>query len=134
VDQLSSVFVTSPGLWVQPVVMPFGDPQSWTLVDQDAAVVEPVEAFLSHLHAIERSPNTVKARQRRLVTGGCACLFLTQLKEMTQTRVVGTQRVQLTRETLDTANGQLLCAAHSSAEGSTLASAPRALSPLWTPS
>jgi integrase/recombinase XerD len=61
VDQLSSVSVTSPGLWVQPVVMPFGDPQSWTLVDQDAAVVEPVEAFLSHLHAIERSPNTVKA-------------------------------------------------------------------------
>ena len=50
-DQLSSVSVTSPGLRVQPVVMPFGDPQSWTLVDQDAAVVEPVEAFLSHLHA-----------------------------------------------------------------------------------
>ena len=60
-DRLSSVSVTSPGLRVQPVVMPFGDPQSWTLVDQDAAVVEPVEAFLSHLHAIERSPNTVKA-------------------------------------------------------------------------
>jgi integrase/recombinase XerD len=60
VDQLSSVSVTSPGLRVQPVVMPFGDPHSWTLVDQDAAVVEPVEAFLSHLHAIERSPNTVK--------------------------------------------------------------------------
>ena len=58
-DQLSSVSVTSPGLRVQPVVMPFGDPQSWTLVDQDAAVVEPVEAFLAHLHAIERSPNTV---------------------------------------------------------------------------
>jgi integrase/recombinase XerD len=46
---------------VQSVVMPFGDPQSWTLVDQDSAVVEPVEGFLSHLHAIERSPNTVKA-------------------------------------------------------------------------
>jgi integrase/recombinase XerD len=61
VDRLSSVSVTSPGLRVQPVVMPFGDPQSWTLVDQDAAVVEPVEGFLSHLHAIERSPNTVKA-------------------------------------------------------------------------
>ena len=43
------------------MVMPFGDTQSWTLVDQDAAVVEPVEGFLSHLHAIERSPNTVKA-------------------------------------------------------------------------
>ena len=60
-DSLSSVSVTSPGLRVQPVVMPFGDPESWTLVDRDAAVVEPVEAFLSHLHAIERSPNTVKA-------------------------------------------------------------------------
>jgi integrase/recombinase XerD len=46
---------------VQPVVMPFGDAESWTLVDRDLAVVEPVEAFLSHLHAIERSPNTVKA-------------------------------------------------------------------------
>ena len=60
-DWLSSVSVTSPGLRVQPVVMPFGDPESWTLVDRDAAVVEPVEGFLSHLHAVERSPNTVKA-------------------------------------------------------------------------
>ncbi|MBV8346619.1 MAG: site-specific integrase [Mycolicibacterium sp.] len=41
--------------------MPFGDPQSWTLVDRDSAMVEPVEGFLSHLHAVERSPNTVKA-------------------------------------------------------------------------
>src|ERR1700694_5747262 len=41
--------------------MPFGDPQSWTLVDQESAVVESVGGFLSHLHAIERSPNTVKA-------------------------------------------------------------------------
>ena len=41
--------------------MPFGDPQSWTLVDRDSAVVEPVEGFLAHLHAVERSPNTVKA-------------------------------------------------------------------------
>jgi hypothetical protein len=39
------VSVTSPGLRVQSVVMPFGDPQSWTLVDQDSAVVEPVEGF-----------------------------------------------------------------------------------------
>ena len=60
-DWLSSVSVTSPGLRVQPVVMAFGDAESWTLVDRDLAVVEPVEAFLSHLHAIERSPNTVKA-------------------------------------------------------------------------
>jgi len=61
VDKLSSVSVTSSGPRVQPVVMPFGDPESWTLVDRDEAVVEPVEAFLSHLHAVERSPNTVKA-------------------------------------------------------------------------
>jgi integrase/recombinase XerD len=54
------VSVTMPGLRVQLVVMPFGDPQSWTLIDAGAAVVEPVERFLSHLHAIERSPNTVK--------------------------------------------------------------------------
>ena len=30
------------------MVMPFGDTQSWTLVDQDAAVVEPVEV-VQHL-------------------------------------------------------------------------------------
>src|SRR6185436_5145296 len=42
-------------------MMAFGDAESWTLVDRDAAVVEPVEAFLSHLHSVERSPNTVKA-------------------------------------------------------------------------
>ncbi|MBV8350470.1 MAG: site-specific integrase [Mycolicibacterium sp.] len=41
--------------------MPFGDRQSWTLVNRDSAVVEPVEGFLAHLHAVERSPNTVKA-------------------------------------------------------------------------
>jgi Phage integrase, N-terminal SAM-like domain len=61
VDWLSSVSVTIPGLRVQPVVMTFGDAESWTLVDRDAAVVEPVEAFLAHLHAVERSPNTIKA-------------------------------------------------------------------------
>ena len=58
---ITSVSVTGPGLRVQSVVMPFGDPESWTLVDRDAAVVEPVEVFVSHLHAVERSPNTVKA-------------------------------------------------------------------------
>src|SRR6476661_8419467 len=42
-------------------MMAFGDAESWTLVDRDFAVVEPVEGFLSHLHAVERSPNTVKA-------------------------------------------------------------------------
>ncbi|MCV7214631.1 tyrosine-type recombinase/integrase [Mycobacterium crocinum] len=53
--------MTCPGLRVQPVVMPFGDRQSWTLLDRDFVVVEAAEAFLSHLHAVERSPNTVKA-------------------------------------------------------------------------
>jgi integrase/recombinase XerD len=49
------------GFAVQRVVMPFGDPQSWTVVGADAGPVEPVEAFLAHLHAVERSPNTVRA-------------------------------------------------------------------------
>jgi len=56
VDWLSSVSVTELGWRVQPVMMAFGDAESWTLVDRDAAVVEPVEAFLSHLHAVERQP------------------------------------------------------------------------------
>jgi site-specific recombinase XerD len=41
--------------------MPFGDPESWTVVGSDAGAIEPVEAFLAHLHAVERSPNTVRA-------------------------------------------------------------------------
>jgi integrase len=40
--------------------MPFGDSRSWTLTN-DGLVVEPAESFLAHLHAVERSPNTVKA-------------------------------------------------------------------------
>jgi integrase/recombinase XerD len=54
------VSVTRRGLRVQPVAMRFGDRWSWTLVD-GGAVVEPVESFLAHLHAVEHSPNTVKA-------------------------------------------------------------------------
>ncbi|HWS94772.1 MAG TPA: tyrosine-type recombinase/integrase [Mycobacterium sp.] len=41
--------------------MPYGDRDSWTVVGADAGVVEPVEVFLAHLHAVERSPNTVRA-------------------------------------------------------------------------
>lgn len=41
----------------------------------------------------------------QVVAGGCACLFLTQPEKVTQTRVVGTQRVQLAGETLHAANG-----------------------------
>lgn len=61
-DWLSSVFMTKPTVFaVQRVVMPFGDPESRTVVGADAGAVEPVEAFLAHLHAVERSPNTVRA-------------------------------------------------------------------------
>jgi integrase len=38
-----------------------GEPVSWTVLDRGWSVVEPAEAFLAHLHAVERSPNTVKA-------------------------------------------------------------------------
>lgn len=34
---------------------------SWTVVDDDFTVVGPAERYLSHLQAIERSPNTVRA-------------------------------------------------------------------------
>ena len=41
--------------------MPSGGADSFTLLDDDGAVVAPVEAYLSYLSAIERSPNTVRA-------------------------------------------------------------------------
>ena len=44
---------------VQRVVMPSGVESATVL--RDGSVVEPVERFLAHLTAIERSPNTVKA-------------------------------------------------------------------------
>lgn len=53
--------MTSRGLRVQRVAMPYGEPESWTVLDAGWSVLEPVEAFLAHLHAVERSPNTVKA-------------------------------------------------------------------------
>lgn len=37
------------------------DDQSWTVVRADYRVVEPIEAFLAHLSALDRSPNTVNA-------------------------------------------------------------------------
>lgn len=46
---------------VQRVAMPFGDTESWTVVDHCWQPVEPAEGFLSYLHSTERSPNTVKA-------------------------------------------------------------------------
>lgn len=45
---------------VQRVVMPDGA-ESWTVLDVEQGVVEPVESFLAHLSATERSPNTVRA-------------------------------------------------------------------------
>lgn len=46
---------------VQRLVMPVTGAVSWTVVDEQLDPVEPVERFLAHLAAIERSPNTVKA-------------------------------------------------------------------------
>ena len=46
---------------VQRVLMPVSEAESWTLLDDAGAVVEPVEQYLAYLTAIERSPNTVRA-------------------------------------------------------------------------
>jgi site-specific recombinase XerD len=46
---------------VQRLLMPGSEAESWTLLGEDQAPVEPVERFLAFLAAIERSPNTVKA-------------------------------------------------------------------------
>jgi len=34
---------------------------SWTVLGDDLLPVEPVEAYLAHLSALERSPNTLRA-------------------------------------------------------------------------
>jgi integrase/recombinase XerD len=60
-DWLPLVSVTGAGFRVQRVAMPYGDAESWTLTDGRWLVVEPAEEFLSYLHSVERSPNTVKA-------------------------------------------------------------------------
>jgi Phage integrase, N-terminal SAM-like domain len=41
--------------------MPVTESSSWTVVDDEGLPVAPVEAFLSHLTALERSPETVRA-------------------------------------------------------------------------
>jgi len=46
---------------VQRVVMPDSLLESWTVLGDDAAPVEPIERYLAYLTDIERSPNTVKA-------------------------------------------------------------------------
>jgi integrase/recombinase XerD len=45
---------------VQRVVPPAGD-ESWTVLDPAFDVVEPVDRFLAHLSAVERSPATVRS-------------------------------------------------------------------------
>lgn len=46
---------------VQRVVKPASPPESWTVLGDDAAPVEPIERYLAYLTDTERSPNTVKA-------------------------------------------------------------------------
>jgi integrase/recombinase XerD len=46
---------------VQRVVLPDDGTESWTVLADDWAPVEPVELFLAHLSDQGRSPNTVKA-------------------------------------------------------------------------
>lgn len=49
-------------LWsVQRVVPPSGGEESWTVLDPAYDVIAPVERFLAHLAAIERSPGTVRS-------------------------------------------------------------------------
>ena len=48
-------------MFVQRVLMPVSEVESWTLLDEEGLVVEPVEQYLAYLTAIERSPNTVRA-------------------------------------------------------------------------
>ena len=48
-------------MFVQRVVAPVSGAVSWTVVDDSFVPVGPAEAFLAHLVAIERSPNTVRA-------------------------------------------------------------------------
>jgi integrase/recombinase XerD len=49
------------GVLVQRVLMPGSGRESWTLLGDDGAVVEPAERYLAYLAAIERSPDTVRA-------------------------------------------------------------------------
>jgi len=44
---------------VQQVLMPDGA-ESWTVLDGAGEVVTPVEAYLAHLGALDRSPTTVR--------------------------------------------------------------------------
>lgn len=52
-------------MFVQKVLTPSGA-VSWTVVGEDLLPVEPVEAYLAHLSALERSPNTLRAYAQSL--------------------------------------------------------------------
>ena len=46
---------------VQPTINPHDESRSWTLLDDNLSLVEPIDAFLAHFSAIGRSPNTISA-------------------------------------------------------------------------
>ena len=46
---------------VARVISPVSSRESWTVLGEDDAPVEPIERYLAYLTDIERSPNTVKA-------------------------------------------------------------------------
>lgn len=48
-------------LRVRKLLAPGGGELSWTVIDDGFEPVKPVESYLAHLHAVERSPNTVRA-------------------------------------------------------------------------
>jgi integrase/recombinase XerD len=51
---------------VQKVLTPGSGCVSWTVLGEDGLPVASVEAYLSHLSALERSPNTVRAYAQSL--------------------------------------------------------------------
>jgi integrase/recombinase XerD len=46
---------------VRRALMPDGVVESWTVVDDSFALIDPVERFLAHLAVVERSPGTVRS-------------------------------------------------------------------------
>ena len=48
-------------MFVQQVVVPGSQRESWTVLGEGGLPVAPVERYLAYLSDIERSPNTVKA-------------------------------------------------------------------------
>jgi len=56
-------------VFVQSVVMPVTEAESWTVLGGDGTVVAPVESLLAYLTALERSPNTVRAYAVSLSSG-----------------------------------------------------------------